>query len=106
MREEKEFEVVRSLINTPWPEAQEPPPSLRKPVAFREIDGRELARQYVARRELAKTEALEPQIELPKPSTQGGKELGDYVPEAPPVEPRRGGLFSWARRLFTLRAED
>lgn len=106
MRKDKEFEVVRSLINSPWPEAQEPPREVRKPAAFREIDGRELARQYVAQRELAKTEVLEQQIELPKPSRSDGNGLGSYVPERPPVEAPRSGLLSWARRLLTSRPQD
>jgi len=106
MREDEEFEVVRSLINSPWPEAQEPPRSVRKPAAFREIDGRELARQYVAQRELAKTEALEQQIELPKPSRTEVNELGSYVPERAPMEAPRGGLLSWARRLLTSRHQE
>jgi hypothetical protein len=106
MREDEEFEVVRSLISTPWPEAPEPPRSLRKPVTFREIDGQELARQYVAHRELAQTEALEQEIELPKPPKPGVNGLGDYVPEPPPAVQLRGGLFSWARRLFTARGEN
>lgn len=106
MRKDEEFEVVRSLMNSPWPEAQEPPRSVRKPAAFREIDGRELARQYVAQRELAKTEALEQQINLPKPSRSDGNGLGSYVPERPPTDARRGGLLSWARRLLTSRNQD
>lgn len=106
MRKDEEFEVVRSLMNSPWPEAQEPPRSVRKPAAFREIDGRELARQYVAQRELAKTEALEQQINLPKPSRSDGNGLGSYVPERPLTDARRGGLLSWARRLLTSRNQD
>lgn len=105
MRKEEEFEVVRGLINAPWSEEREPPRGPRKPVAFREIDGRELARQYVAHRELAKTEVLEEQIDLPKPSRAGGNGLGDYVPERRAAKQPRGGLFGWARRFFTSRAE-
>ena len=108
MRREKEFEVVRSLINSPWPEMQEGPRGPLTPVAFREIDGRELARQYVAQRELAKVDAVEKTIELPPVSKGTVDGLGEFVPE-----PRRmerdsdsGGVFSWARRLFALRAED
>lgn len=58
----KEFEIARKLMQDRGPDAA-PEGHDRKalePTTFREIDGRELARQYVAHRKLVEAESRGP----------------------------------------------
>ena len=59
MRNE-EFEIVRDLISGRGPQVPEPAhiSYAIPPASFREIDGQELARQYVAHRKFRESEAL------------------------------------------------
>lgn len=57
----QEFDIVRDLIDNRWQPQQENGHALQlAPASFREIDGRELARQYVAHRRLLEASRSEP----------------------------------------------
>jgi hypothetical protein len=64
MRNE-EFQIVRDLMSGRAPASAPPVTSAHSlaPTSFREIDGQELARQYVAYRKLRESEALARQRE-------------------------------------------
>lgn len=72
MRNE-EFQIVRDLMSGRSPVSAPPATSAHAlaPTSFREIDGQELARQYVAHRKLRESEALARQ-----------REAGELPPEA------------------------
>ena len=96
-----EFDIARELImsHEALDTDQAYPTPLLRPVRFREIDGRELARQYVAHRQLLKAE------ELARKSAAARPILNDTVPgdEAPrlsPAPPSGGWMSQWRLRLL------
>lgn len=109
MRNE-EFEIVRDLISGRGPQAPEPVYGGRAaaPASFREIDGLELARQYVAHRKFRESEALAQRLEngeaLPDSARSGllrSERLSDLsVHSASGHAPSRGWLSYWSRLLW------
>lgn len=93
MRNE-EFQIVRDLMSGRDPAATPPVTSAHAlaPTSFREIDGQELARQYVAHRKLRDAEALARQREageMPSEAQIKGVLRGERrVPE--PTNPYSG----------------
>jgi hypothetical protein len=87
MRNE-EFQIVRDLMSGRDPASATPVTSAHSlaPTSFREIDGHELARQYVAHRKLRESEALARQREageLPSEAAIMGVLRGERRVSAP-----------------------
>jgi hypothetical protein len=109
MRNE-EFDIVRDLIAGRGPKPAQPTYSGHSiaPASFREIDGQELARQYVAYRKLRESEALAEQTGAEKPDAalmgvlRGERRLSeaaDALSESPPP----GNWFSALARSLWRR---
>lgn len=111
MRNE-EFQIVRDLISGRAPASAAPviTPQSLAPSSFREIDGQELARQYVAYRKLRESEALARQREageLPSEAQIMGVLKGERRVSGP-IEPpaahdSSGGWFSSLARSLWRR---
>jgi hypothetical protein len=109
MRNE-EFEIVRDLMARRGQELPVAPYTARaiEPASFREIDGHELARQYVAHRKFRESERLARQsgadddapdrISLGSPDGDRRPSTAAELPAFPTEEPD-GWLTSLARRL-------
>jgi hypothetical protein len=109
MRNE-EFEIVRDLISGRGPQAPEPQygGQAATPASFREIDGLELARQYVAHRKFRESEALAQQIATGKAVPDGaptgvlrGERRSDFTVHPASERATSGGWFSnWTRLVW------
>ena len=99
----REFDIVRELMDGPWVEPPAEPGTLQqlRPASFREIDGRVLASQYVAHRKLAEAAARSQFLNAPRPAS-GEDERPAIAPQAGAADApaRNGRLAIWARRFL------
>ena len=109
MRNE-EFQIVRDLMSGRAPASATPVITSQSlaPTSFREIDGQELARQYVAHRKLRESEALARQREageLPPEAAimgvlRGERRVTGPIEPLPGQEPSGNWFSSLARGLW------
>lgn len=100
----KEFDIARELMDGPWvePPVERDTQQLLRPASFREIDGRVLASQYVAHRNLVKASLNSKLLDARKPSVPTGAETVETprATEAGVPSSGNGRLASWARRFL------
>lgn len=101
----KEFEIARKLMQERWADAAPEDDSHKTPgpAVFREIDGRELARQYVAHRKLIEAESLahqpaKTQAKAHEDPVSGETKTKEDQAPAPPTFHRR--VLGWLLGLW------